>query len=84
MPAAKQKPPEKQRLGDKQLERKWEECGSHCNAAARSLLGQGATTKEIGAMAKEISRAVERMKNGTSVQHVKAVKSKCRNGRLPA
>jgi len=35
-------------------------------------------------LAKKVSRAVDRMKQGASIAHVKAVKNKSRNGRLPA
>jgi hypothetical protein len=84
MPRAKAAPPDKQKFGDRVLARKWKEAGKNCNEAARRLLKEDATDNEINAFAKEVSRAVDRMKKGTSVEHVNAVKNSSRLGRLPA
>jgi hypothetical protein len=94
MPRAKTQPPTKKKFGDKVLEREWEAAGKNCNEAARRLLKQEGDDcddpsdkdfiKRLARMAKEVSRAVERMKEGSSIAHVKAVKDKSRNGRLPA
>ncbi len=88
MTRAKQRPAAKKRFGDKILEREWKAAGKNCNEAARRLLKEEGdddpSDKEIKRMAKEVSRAVERMQQGSSIAHVQAVKDKSRNGRLPA
>jgi hypothetical protein len=68
MPTPAAKPGSVKKFGDRVLEREWQKSGENFSEAARRLLDADASGKQIKALAKEVSRAVERMKEGTSVE----------------